>query len=684
MVPLSSGEKPAGRRRSQLPEVRWRRCYQGGFSIAARTPDRRATIDGGIGGNALNKVYFIDIRRDATGFQQKIHRGDPERPLAASTPALGPDTAVGGTNLGDLASTLLIADPAFGRSGFDERLQLDAGRHLYEETLGQLGDPPPIEGDVSVHIVTGDEHAARLPWVLLARGGRFLAACGWSISLSRPDRPIEPSRLLPPSPTMLIAAPEPEGAGETRAAGHLEDLELLLSASDHHFERGDHLHVATTWDDFQRLAREYQPAALYYYGHGVGDHRKTRLLFEEQHGADHRGKRLEVSVADVAQCLRQLDKPPAVAYVNCCLGDAGGLLGAGWQLGDVVPAVVTNRTMARVSASQAQAKHFWRALLLEGQPPHKAVSEMYGHLGDLGFGFRDARWMTPVLHRHYADWESHPPRAGRIADPHWEYKIDRVSQFGQVHYQTEKMLLNRKPPCLAYLWYGEEGQGVEHFHQRLKVELQDFLGEHHLFEVLPRWPDDLANPSRSFEDMMIEAFDVLALDDVPARVRAETGGQEGRDVIAYLRHEPVRKGEVMRPEHLRRYLEWWDDVFAPILHQAPAFGLLGISFVVSNPPRFLKVLEKHRVEALELRQVVFDVLGELERLAKKDLLNFLHAHNVVLPRDHKDRILDDILKKTKGHYELTLEALRDLVHRAWDEREAEAEAAGVDPGDDDW
>ncbi len=418
-----------------------------------------------------------------------------------------------------------------------------------------------------------------------------------------------------------------------------------------------------SWGAFSRLAK------------------KSRLVF-----ADKNGKRLDVSVADVAQCLRQVDKPPAVAYVNCCLGDAGGLLGAGWQLGDVVPAVVTNRTMARVSASQVQARHFWRAVLLEGRAPHKAVSEMYGHLGDLGFGFRDARWMTPVLHRHYDEWESHPPKAGqRIDDPHWQYKLDRVQQFGQVVFQTQKMLNNRKPPCLAYLWYGQEGQGVEHFHQRLKVELRDFLGDHYLHEVRPRWPDAMVpNLYGAFEDMMLEAFEVTSLDDVPARVRAETGGEEGRDIVVYVRHEPVRRGDVMRPDHLKSYLEWWDDKFAPTLHRAPAFGLLGTSFVVSKPKGFLKALKKHGLENPDLRQLVFEVLNELERLAKKDLTNFLSAHNIVLPRDHRDRILDDILEQTEGHYELTLEALRDLVHRAWDEREAEAEAADVDPSEDDW
>nr|MCP4660530.1 hypothetical protein [bacterium] len=183
---------------------------------------------------------------------------------------------------------------------------------------------------------------------------------------------------------------------------------------------------------------------------------------------------------------------------------------------------------------------------------------------------------------------------------------------------------------------------------------------------------------------MLEAFDVLTLDDVPARIRSQTRGEAGRDIVVYVRHEPIRRGEVVQPKHLKSYLEWWDDVFAPLLREAPAFGLLGISFVVDNPPRFLQILEKNKIEELALRQVVFHPLDEMERVAKKDLRDFLLTHNVALPRGLKDRILDDILEKTKGHYEMTLDALRDLVHRAWDEKAGEEDVDDVDEDEDNW
>ncbi len=633
----------------------------------------------------MKNRYFIEIRKASGSYEARIHQEDPDKAQSLPALAVGPDIELLADprhSLGSLVERLIRFDTGFFEHVFDERLQLDLGRHLYDQTLGQLDDEhPPSEGDIQVWIVTADEHVARLPWVLLARGGRFLCASCWSVALSQLERKHE-SCELPPSPRMLIVMPQPAGEPDTRAKAHLEDLELLLSSADHHFERGKNMQVAATWAEFRRLVKEFQPELLYYYGHGVGDQRTSRLLFAR----GKTRKRHDVPVADIAQCLREAgNRPPLLAYVNCCLGDAGGLLGAGWQLGDVVPAVVTNRTVAFIEAAQLQARHFWRAVLLDGTTPHKAVAEMYGHLGDMGLSFRDARWMTPVLHRHYDYWESNPPKPSqRISDPHWHVKFDRVRHFGQVLFQTQEVLRNRKPPCLAYLWYGEEGQGIEQFHQRLKVELPDYVGTAHLYEVRPRWPEELGAPYLCFEDMMLEAFDVLSLDDVPARIRSQTRGEPGRDIVVYVRHEPIRRGEVVKPKHLKSYLEWWDDVFAPLLREAPAFGLLGISFVVDNPPRFLQILKKNKIENLALRQVVFHPLDEMERVAKKDLRDFLLTHNVELPRGIKDRILDDILEKTKGHYEMTLDALRDLVNRAWDEKAGEEDVDDVDEDEDNW
>ena len=69
------------------------------------------------------------------------------------------------------------------------------------------------------------------------------------------------------------------------------------------------------------------------------------------------------------------------------------------------------------------------------------------------------------------------------------------------------------------------------FHQRLAVELRDVLPGVHLYEIRPRWPDDLHNLHRSYEDMLLEAFEVDSLDNIPGRIRTQTQGESGRRIL---------------------------------------------------------------------------------------------------------------------------------------------------------
>jgi hypothetical protein len=48
----------------------------------------------------------------------------------------------------------------------------------------------------------------------------------------------------------------------------------------------------------------------------------------------------------------------------------------------------------------------------------------------------------------------------------------------------------------------------------------------------------------------------------------------------------------------------------------------------------------------------YDLLDEMEHLAKKDLLDFLKTHNIKLPQSRQDKVLEAILKETGGHYEI--------------------------------
>jgi len=72
---------------------------------------------------------------------------------------------------------------------------------------------------------------------------------------------------------------------------------------------------------------------------------------------------------------------------------------------------------------------------------------------------------------------------------------------------------------------------------------------------------------------------------------------------------------------------------------------------------------------LQLPRTNFKPLDEMERVGKQDLYEFIQTHNIRLPRDRRDAILQDILERTNGDYILTIGELRRLVNRALDSPE---------------
>jgi hypothetical protein len=626
-------------------------------------------------------LYTLAIRRQGDRYEGTFSRGIQNRSLELAGLAPGARPFEGRSDtLESVLSHLLTMDGIFIEE-FNERFQLELGRYLYRETFERAGWVDlPVEGDVEVRILTADEHIARLPWVLLARDGHFLSAAGWSVYLGLPGAR-EEDAFLPPSPNLLIVAPQPSDQPQTKAAQHIDELEKLLSAADRYFQRGEHLRVVETWEELLRVLPGFKPDLLYFYGHGKGTFESSRLLFPSPDGSTW-----EIPVADLAQALREAGQDQlALAYINCCQGDTGGLLGAGRQMGEVAAAVVTNRTVATVSAAQAQAQEFWEALLIRGEPPHRAVIGMYSRLANLGLTLRDVRWMTPVLHRRYGVWRSSPPRSRDLTerDPNWRVKLDRLKQVGQVFLEARDMLYQRRPRALAYFWYGEEGQGIELFHDRLRVELLKMSAEISFYQADPDWPDESLERFRSFEDMMSAAFHVQNLEDVPGRIRGWTRSDSRRPALVYVCHRPLRSGGSVHPAEMGDYLEWWDRVFAARLEEAGAYGLLGVSFVTNNQAKVQEFLSTS-FEDLHLVRMAFHVLDEMEKVALSDLVHFLNIHGVSLPRDRSGSILQEILTQTGGRYEMTLEALKDLLDRPWDIATSRRARRRERPTDENW
>lgn len=617
--------------------------------------------------------YFVEITAAAEGYEALIYQDNPAVGRIRPGLALGPQASLHIKDkpytLGELVAALAGANRRLLAEAFDQRGQIELGQHLYRELFGETL-PGALKrhesGPLDLRIVTADEHLMRLPWPLLAHQGVFLATEGWAVSLAR-SRELQRCA-LPEHPRLLVIAPEPAGA-RTRAKAHIEQLERRLSIYDHRLRLDEHLRLVTSWEELLECLSEFSPHLVYFYGHGSGDAYSSQMVF-----ADGAQRRIEKPVTDLVQELRALPELPLLVYVNCCGGDAGGLLGAGMQLSPYVPAVITNRTIAEVDWAQSTALALWEGVLVKGLAPHAALARLPAGLAELNLSFGDARWITPVLHGHYDRWEAPPARRydAQERDPFWHLKLDRVGQFGAVSYQTRQMLRERRPSSLAYVWYGQPGQGIELFHRRLQVELQDDLHPHAtLYEVRPEWPRQFLDPERSFEEMLTEAFGVASLKLVSQSIRAVSRGAAGRPVLVYVRHQPVRSKDVLSLPQLKAYIRWWDRAFAPLLREHQ-YALLGISFEVEKPARFRSfLLDGEQIATVDLTHTNFRLLDELERIAKDDLYDFLKAHNIQLPSRQRDRILDEILDQTSGNYEQTITSLRRYVDRALDQIEDE-------------
>ncbi|MCI5150989.1 MAG: hypothetical protein D3916_16670 [Candidatus Electrothrix sp. MAN1_4] len=77
-----------------------------------------------------------------------------------------------------------------------------------------------------------------------------------------------------------------------------------------------------------------------------------------------------------------------------------------------------------------------------------------------------------------------------------------------------------------------------------------------------------------------------------------------------------------------------------------------------------------------MSHAVLDLLDELERVNRRDLIDFIRTHNISVPTDLRDRAIDEILARSKGSYSRTLDELECLENRIWrqgDEQETSEE-----------
>jgi len=197
---------------------------------------------------------------------------------------------------------------------FDERGQLEFGHYLYRQIFGGITPEKLLGGSrnhIDLRIISNSESINKMPWVLLANNGIFLSSIGWSISFARSAKLTDCT--LPAHSKILAVVPQPHGSNwrNTNASTHLEELENLLVPYNYRLSQGDQLLVVHNWEQFVQMAQSEQPDLIYYYGHGQGDKNQSSLIFTTgEANWEH-----NVSIADFAQVLRNLDEPPKLTSI---------------------------------------------------------------------------------------------------------------------------------------------------------------------------------------------------------------------------------------------------------------------------------------------------------------------------------------------------------------------------------
>lgn len=565
---------------------------------------------------------------------------------------------------------LNIPDPIF-----EERGQIEIGKHLFSMIAGTMVEEQKrdiLKSKVSVRIITEDETVSRLPWCLLAESRTFLATDDWSVALSRPREECG-SCTLPANSKILVVAPQPSDWASTGGEKHLAEIEQLLSGVNAAHRFGKNLRLVKSWDDFVAQLESFKPHIVYYYGHGLVDNKSTRLVFErasKSKAAELKGD--EVPVSNFALALKRLkEDTPLVAYVNCCQGDAGGLLGVSRQLGGFVPAVITNCTTAYVDAASKQALEIWKGLLLERKPPHDAVAAIRINLDKLGLFFKDLRWLTPVLHYGYHKWSYEPAASddNLNLDFNWRHKLDRTKQFFDVIEKTEWVMSRPGVRSFAFLTFGQKKQGFLDFYRRVEVELPGRISGRWLAPVRPAWPLEFGgNYHQSFSERLCEAFDVSSVKDILNNLADD---RDRTRKILLLQHAPVElpnEGDLLG-KHLQRlqmYLHWLNHKFVRILPDN-VFTLIGFSFAVSVPETFRMQATEMLVRELTLEFIRFSLLNELTSITTDELESFLEVNDLSPPKGRIVAVINSIIEKTGGLYEHVVEEVKNIDEIAYNE-----------------
>lgn len=543
---------------------------------------------------------------------------------------------------------------------FDEAAQLQLGQYLYHLLFATAAaDLFPPDQEILLRVVSDDAFIQRVPWNLLTRDKTFLVMENWHITVAPRSRDESRSVCFADAPKVLLVCQEPRDQTATGAKEHADYLSQFLRGRYGYFLNPQALTVVSDWDGFVRKLAEQPWDVIYYYGHGKGDGYGASLLF-----ADGAGNTMEVSMGKLAALLRQT--PPSLLYLNACRSGSNGIAGSVTQLGEMLPALLVNRTDAFTDAAREQARIFLERLLLDHYPPHQAITHAYS---SKGHALASVRWMTPILYQHYTQWEFPGSNVQRFVgkDMHWYLKLDRTAQFSRVFYHTSDMLVSDSPTTLACFWYGTHDQGVERFHERLPIELRKRSHDMDMVTFPFRWPPHFHDPHKAFETMACEGFGVRFLDYLPGTLQSLATGGASHPLVIHCRFETLRRGMPVRLGHVAYLLQWWGTEVHSRLRDYGIRALLAFAYELEQPdPQFGAICRAELAKTDLKAGMKLEVLDELKTVNSEDILEFLDKFEVELPvtGDDRTQLIQDIVQRSNGNYEHILNELQTIVSQA--------------------
>ena len=547
---------------------------------------------------------------------REIERGHEisiDRQRFSEVRSLRPLAQVGDGRLADLLES---ADPSCARQ---------IGRHLW----GALELPDPLtEGD-RLAIRSDDPHVLALPWPDLDDGAGVLVDRGVQI---------EVSHLRASSPPHLDARPE-----------------VVLAVPEDHEDR-------ELWED-----------ALADTGAKIICSKNVEQLPSDLAGADiavlvlhecpspHR-LTLEIGELESEALFAQLrEYPPRILLFSTSGAPSFRFLERAARISEITPSVLVVPEGPSDSEGPPQplrAIQLVRSLLVRGHAPFCACLAP------------ELEWEPGLRPRCFggtrATRSENPPEW--LRDDSWRVRLDRRQQaFLAAGVMTAP---RRRGGGAAILWHGAMDSGLERFHGRLRWELRE-RGQQ-VVVCSPRWPISLEfDREREFAGMYEQVLGAQPQD-------LEPGGEASLRHLLEQRYPPLPSGahqvlfidhqvlpvsftrDPIAPEVLGEYLGWFRRVMAASL-PARLIPILGLALVDPGVPNWGEGLRQTLAQAKpRYRPLHAEVLPQLPDVCDDDVLDFLEEHQLDVPEDKWNGVVEALLRRTQGRYDPTLRELEQL------------------------